>query len=290
MKTLTRYFPAAAFFGALLAFSGCDTVRTAQAVPRRPDYQIAVVETSRGLELSPRQMLDLRASAVNYLAENGLTRGGEYLVRIDLTPGVPAETDQWVVIRITSTPARTYTLLAAYPGSDDFYPYDYYGFYNFGYPGFSRNGYYDPFDRGYTKTNYYPPPVVWPPRDRKPDDRDHKPDDKDHKPGDKGNSPPGTHTRWDGNRPDPDRPRTNDHPPRSNDHGDDGRTRPTDRNTSPTWSGHGGGGSYSPPPAPVQAQPTYSPPPPPPARSEPPPRTDSKQPNPDRDNSQVNER
>ena len=285
MNTLLRYFPAAALLGALLAFAGCDTARTAQAGPRRPDYQIAVVETSQGLELSPRQMLELRASAVNYLAESGLNRGGEYLVRIDLTPGVPAETDQWVVIRITSTPARTYTLLAAYPGSDDFYPYDYYGFYNYGYPGFSRNGYYDPFDRGFTRTNYYPPPVVLPPRDRKPDDRDHKPDDKGHQPGDRGNSPPGTPTRWDGNRPDPDRPRT-----------DDDRTHrphPRNDNGSRPHDNDGGAGGASPRPqqsSPAYSPPTYSPPSPPPARSEPPPRTESKQPNPDRDNSQVNER
>ena len=237
MKTIVRYLSAAATLGALLIFSGCDTVRTARAVPSRIDYQVTVVEKSKGPELTPQQVAELRASALNYLAENGLNRGGEYLLKVSLTPGQPEDTDQWVVLRISSTPARTYTLLAAYLGPGDFYPYD---FYNYGYPGYSRYGYYDPFDCGYGKAGYLPSAPV-PPRD--------------HKPGDKDKHPPATHTRWDGNRPNPDRPH-------STDHRDDGRDQPNDSNTGSSRSGHGNGDSsstprpaYNPPPAPVRAEP-----------------------------------
>ena len=259
MKILVRFPSAAATLGALLIFPGCDTVRTAQAVPSRMGGQVTVVEKSKGLELTPQQVTELRDSALNYLAESGLNRGGEYLLNVNLTPGQPEDTGQWVVLRISSTPARTYTLLAAYPGPGDFYPYD---FYNYGYPGYSRYGYFDPFDYGYGKAGYRPSAPV-PPRE--------------HKPGDKDKHPPATHTRWDGNRPIPDRP----HPP---DYRNDGRDRPNDCDIGSSRSGHGKGDSsstprpaYDPPPAPVRAEPA--------PRSEPTPQTSQ-----DRFNSQTIER
>lgn len=292
MNTFARYASLAAALSALLITSGCFTTESAGTVPARVDYQITVVDNSKGLQLTKEQAAEIRASAVNYLKENGLTQGGEYLVRVSLTPDRPEETEQWVVLRISNVPARTYTLLGAYPASDDLYPYDFYGFYNYGFPSFARYGYYDPMGYGYGYGGSYFPPGNWP--------------DWNHKPRDYPKHPPGTHTRWDGNRPNPDQPpgpdcqpdpnkpkkrdRTDYDRPRAGDNqphrpypAGEPRQRPRNRDDDSSWSGRnhnsgqgdprpstaGSAPAYNPPPAPVQSAPSNNPPP---ARAEPAPR------------------
>ena len=288
MKTLARYLSTAVALGALLAFAGCTT-QTARAVPSRTNYQVTVVESSKDLKLTEQQAAEIRSSAVAYLKENGLSRGGEFFVKVNLTPGSPEETDRWVVLRISSLPTRTYTLLAVYPGPDDSYPFDYYRFNgSYRYAGFGGYGYYDPFDYG--SSGYYgggyPSPTP-PPHHSKPGDKDN------HKPGDNDNHPPATHTRWDPNSPHPDTPRTWD------------RDHSSDNNSGSRWSGHrnsegssssgsgsssssgsgsysgsSSGSSYSPPPAPSYSPPpapSYSPPPAP-THDTSSSRTDQKQP------------
>jgi hypothetical protein len=257
MNTTARLLPIAAILSALLVWPGCSTTSTARRTPAKAPVQVTVVESSKGLELTPELLADLRRSVAKYLAEQGYGQEGEYLVKVNLTPDQPEEKGQWVVMRITNQPARTFTLLAAYPGADDFYPYDHYGYYNYGYPSYARYGYYDPLDFGWGYGGYYPPATVTPPRA--------------HQPGDKRDPrPPGTRTRWDGNRPDnnrPDHSRPDDSRPRpSYPRNDDTRGRPRDYNPGGSGSGHGGGGSYSPPPPPAYNRPpqSYSPPPPPP--------------------------
>lgn len=265
MKAFARYLSAAAVLGALLVFTGCTTTTTARTGASGRTYQIAVVESSKGLAITPQLMTELRDSVAKYLNDEGLTRDGEYVVKVNLTPGVPEDTGQWVVLRINSTPARTYTLLAAYPGVDDYYPYEFHGYYNYSDAGYLPYGYYDPLGYGYGYGyggGYFPVGPVSP---------------RDRRPGDNNNHPPVARTHWDNNRPDPDHPRSNGpERPRPNDsrtHTDnprgDGRDRTHDNNTGSSWSGHGNGGgsSYSPPPAHVSPPPPSSPPPPAPASS-----------------------
>jgi hypothetical protein len=251
MNTPARFATVAAALGALLLFSGCFTTKTARMESPRDAYQLSVVDKSTDLEVTPQLLADLRGSVLKYLNEEGYTREGEYLVKVNLTPNLPEDAGQWVVVRVDSLPVRTYTLLAAYPGADDYYPFDFRGYYDYGYPTFARYGYYDPFDY-YYGGNIAPPPA--PPRHDKPGDRD--------------NHPPTTHNRGDDRtpnsdrRPDNHRPRPEDnHPrpdnyhPRSDNPRSDDRSNWRDRGPRPESSGQSGGGSYSPPPAP-----SYSPP------------------------------
>ncbi|SDR65368.1 hypothetical protein [Opitutus sp. GAS368] len=261
MKNLARFAPVAAVLGTVLFFSGCATPRSARVTRARPVAEFTVVESSTQKELTPAQLGELREAVANYLHEQGLTSNRRYYVKISFPGENPGDEEQWAIVRIGSLPTRTYTILAAYPGPDDYDPYDYYG-YNAGYDGLARYGYYDPFDYNY---GYYTRPA---PR------RDHKPDDR---PGDKPDHPRTVPTRWDNKRPDPDQPRwrDRDHPDNPNprngarNHPDDGgrkrdgggsRDGGRDRPASP------GGGSTAPRPA-------YTPPAP--VRSDPPARSES---------------
>jgi hypothetical protein len=267
MKKLARMVAMAVALGAALMFSGCST-RTAKAPQSRakPVMDFAVVESSTEKELTPAQLAELRAAVVNYLEEQGYRENQVYFVRVSFPAENPAEEPQWAVVRISNLPGRTYTVLAAYPGADDYYPYayDFYrnGYYNPAFSGFSRWGYYDPFDYNYG--GYTPRPV--PPRDYvKPD-----------KPGDKPNHPPGTRTRWDGTpRPQPDEPRGNVTPPRTPTRERWNRERPENADGSPRsyTPGNRGSGdrSHSPPPERTYSPPPVSNPPPAPVRSDPPP-------------------
>jgi hypothetical protein len=155
-------------------------------------------------------------------------------------------------VRIGNLPAQTYTVLAAYPGPDDYYPYDYYryGDYNPAYAGFSRWGYYDPYDYNY---GGYSRPV--PPRDQ----------GKPHQPAGKPDHPPGSRTRWDSTpRPHPDQPRSNAYPPRTANPERWARERTENRGNQPrakSANTNSGSRPSSPPP-----ERSYSPPP---FRSEP---------------------
>ncbi len=273
MKKLATFAPLAAVLGLVFFLSACTTPQSARVTRPRPVAEFTVVESSTKKELTPAQLAELRDAVADYLHEQGLADNRVYYVKIAFSGETPEDEGQWAIIRIGNLPKRTYTILAAYPGPDDYYPYDYYG-YNTGFNGLARYGYYDPFDYNY---GYYNRPA---PR------RDHHPDDR---PGDKPDRPRTTPTGWDNHRPDPDhsrpdRPRTpTPAPPVARDH--DRPDNPTPRTTTRNRSDDGGrdaggtrdwgrdhssGGSSS--PAPVYT------PPPAPVRSAPPPRNESPSP------------
>lgn len=248
MNPLARHLTAAAALGALLLFSGCFTTRSVRASPDRSDYRFTVVDKSQDLELTEKMMADLQLSAVKYLKEQNLDRDGEYLLEVKYPPESPDDTTRWVVLQIVRQPARSFTLLAAYPGADDYFPYDFPGYYSYGYPSYYRYGYgyYDPFNYGYG--GYIPTAYV---------------PGGNYKPRDKENHPPTNRPRWEGKRPDPNRSGRDNHPPRPSNPGYAGRDRSHDGNSGGSGPGHGsGGGSYSPPP------PAYNPPPSPPPAAE----------------------
>ena len=232
MNTPARYTLTAAALGALLLFSGCFTTRDVRTEPGREVSQFAVVDKSKDLEVTPQLLAELRTSVAKYLKEEGYTRAGEYTVKVNFTPDLPEGTGKWVVVRLGNVPARTFTLLAAYPGADVYYPYDYRGFYNYGSPAFARFGYYDPYD--YYYGGYFPPAGL---------------PSNNYRPVDRNNHPPGTPNRWDGHNPNPDRRPDNNHP-RTDNPRSDSRDHPRDSSPPPeTASRNNGGASSSPPPA-----------------------------------------
>jgi hypothetical protein len=191
MNTLARFVSIAAVLGAAFSLVGCVT-HPARSSRAKVVQEFSVVESSTEKELTPEQVADLRQAVANYLQSQGLADGRTYYVKVTFPSANPDEEPQWAVVRIGGQSVQTYTVVAAYPGRDDYYPYDFYspGYsgYSFssyypGYGGFSRWGYYDPFDYNY---GYYHRPV---PRD--PNGKD-KPD----QPGKKPEPPTGTHTRW----------------------------------------------------------------------------------------------
>jgi hypothetical protein len=212
MNTLVRFASVAAVLGTALVFSGCvSTPARSSHLTVEPEF--SVVESSTEKELTPEQIADLRQAVANYLRGQGLTDGRTYFVRVTFPTTTPDEEPQWAVVRIGGQSVQTYTVIAAYPGRDDYYPYDFYsaGYtysnYNPGYGGFSRWGYYDPFDYNY---GYYHRPE---PRNHGKSDKPDKPD-QPHKP----NTPvqpehkrsPGPSNRWNNpSRRDDDQPRGN---------------------------------------------------------------------------------
>lgn len=242
MKTFARRKIIVFALGAGLLLSGCSTTTTiSRRLPAKVEF--TVVESSTEMELTPRQLAELRLSVSNYLREQGLTASGRYYVKVMFPATKPAEAPQWVIVQIDNTAAQTYTVLAAYPGPDDYYPYDYYRTgYDRSYYGLPQYGYYNP--PGYPY-GAHPRPVS-PREDNKHDGR------ADH--------PPVTHTRWDNvPRTDADQRRTHDDPPRSDisDQRDHDRSRDHDRNRDRGGSNE----RYSPvpsaPPRPVAAPPDY---------------------------------
>ncbi len=241
MKTLVRYLSAAAALGAAFFLSGCTT-QTARGPRVEPVAEFTVVESSTEKELTPAQLVELREAVVKYLHSQGLRSNQLYYVKVSFPPANPEDEPQWAVVRIGNFPSQTYTVLAAYPGRDDYYPYDYYrhGYYNPAFAGFSRWGYYDPFDYNY---GGYSRPV--PPRDH----------GKPHKPDGKPDHPPGTRTRWDNTpRPNPDQPRTNAYPPRTANPERWARERSENRGYTPSEPRKTGGSSgYSSNPTPERS-------------------------------------
>jgi hypothetical protein len=253
-----------------------------------------VVESSTKKDLTQEQMDELRDAVANYLHDQGVADNRVYYVKVTFPGETPEDAAEWAIVRIGGVPARTYTILAAYPGPDDYSPYDYYG-YNAGFDGFARYGYYDPFDYNY---GYRTRPV--PPRTRDHD----RPDDR---PGDKPDHPRTSPTGWDNHkRPDPDQPRRDNPrnppstPPRTRDH--DRPDNPTTRTWTRDRSDDGrrddgrrdGGGSRDlgrDRTSGGTASPNYRPPDP--VRSDPPPRNEPSRPaqNPrDRTDQPTNER
>lgn len=250
MKTIVRYLSIAAALGAAFVLSGCTT-QTARGPRVEPVAEFTVVESSTEKELTPAQLAELREAVINYLHSQGLRSDQLYYVKVSFPPANPGDEPQWAVVRIGNFPSQTYTVLAAYPGRDDYYPYDYYrhGYYNPAFSGFSRWGYYDPFDYNY---GGYSRPV--PPR------YDHGRPNHPNKPDDKPEHPPGTRTRWNHTpRTDADQPRSNTYPPRTANPERWARERSDNRGgytRSEPGNSSSGGRSYSPPP-----DRAYSPPP-----------------------------
>lgn len=245
MKIIARYLSAAAALGAVLVLSGCTT-QTAKAPRVEPVAEFTVVESSTEKELTPAQLVELREAVINYLHSQGLRSNQLYYVKVTFPPANPEDEPQWAVVRIGNFPSQTYTVLAAYPGRDDYYPYDYYrhGYFNPAFSGFSRWGYYDPFDYNY---GGYSRPV--PPGDP----------GKPHLPDGKPNHPPGTRTRWNNTpRTNPEPPLTNAYPPRSANPERWSRERADNRGgytRSDPSNSSSAGRTYSPPP-----ERSYSPP------------------------------
>jgi hypothetical protein len=281
MNTLARLVSAVAVLATTLVFSGCSTT-TARKPRLEVVSEFAVVESSTEQELTTAQMDELRKAVINYLQEQGLSGSRIYYVKVTFPTTRPDEQPQWAVVRIGNVPSRTYTVLAAYPGPDDYFPYDVYhtGYHHTGYrtgyfpgyAGFSRWGYYDPFDYNYGGYSGHPRPP-----------RDHpKPDKPDDKPTDKPAPPP---NRWEvPNRPNPENPRRGVYPPRPSTPTRWNRETP-DRDGGPRSlppRGSSGERSYTPPsershtPQPERSytppERSYSPPSPPPepVRSDPP--------------------
>lgn len=251
MNTHVRYVSAVALLGACLVFAGCNT-KSSQAPRPRVVEEFAVVESSTDKELTSAQLAELHTAVSRYLKQQGLVDNRFYYVKVTFPQANPGEPEQWAIVRVGTTTARTYQVLAAYPGPDDRYPYDYHYYragystgYFPGYAGFSNWGYYDPYDYNY---GYYSGPYQpVPPRDHNKPDRPDRPD-----------YPPAARNRWEHTpRGDSDQPRN--YPPRTanperwardradHDRGSGGRTR--EREDRPERS--------SPPP---RQETSYSPP------------------------------
>lgn len=250
MKPFTRLIAVAVALGAGLFWAGCTT--TVSHAPRQhPGVDFAVVESSTAKELTPAQIDELRETVIAYLHDEGLTGNQVYLVKVNFATASPDEVAQWVIVRIGNISARTIQVLAAYPGADDYYPYDHYrfGYYSPGYYGFSRYGYNGPY---YYDSGKYLPPL--PPRVQpKPDDRYDKPD-----------HPPTTRTRWDRTpRTDSDQPKRH-HPPRTENPEHRNRNRSDDGHHNRYADKDHSSASGNTPPRPAQdnsSSPSYAPPP-----------------------------
>lgn len=250
MKPSVRFALATAAVGAGLFLSGCTTT-VSQAPQPKPLVEFTVVESSTQQELTPAQLDELRESVIAYLRDNGLTGNRVYLVKVNFATANPDELPQWVIVRIGNISARTFQVLAAYPGADDSYPYDHYrlGYYSPGHYGISRYGYNDPY---YYDSGKYLPPV--PPRVHpQPDDRNDKPD-----------HPPTPRTRWDRTpRTGSDQPGRH-HPPRTENPEHRGRNRADDGDHKRYADKDLSSASGNTPPRPAQdssSSPTYAPPP-----------------------------
>jgi hypothetical protein len=282
MTPFMRFVSAAVALGTALFLSGC--VNHSASAPRpKVTMEFAVVESSTEKELTPEQVAALRKAVANYLREQGLTDGRTYYVKVTFPNADPNDEPQWAVVRIGGQAEQTYTVIAAYPGRDDYYPDDFYrtnysySSYYPGYYGFSRWGYYDPFDYNY---GYYHRPT--PPRDHtKPD----KPDDK------KPYHPPGDWTRWNNRPPTDGTPARNGYAPRTTEPDRAPRDRVDARDVTARSNGRADRPerTYAPPerssPQPERTytppERSYSPPPSPPERSYTPPAdTSSSRPEP----------
>ncbi len=261
MSFSARFLAAAVLCGATLVFTGCVTNKSARTprVERLADF--AVVESSTAKPLTPAQLAEIKRGATHYLQEQGLAGERMYFVKVTFASADPLADPEWAIVRIGNLPAQTYTVLAAYPGADDYYPQDYYryGYYD-RYGPFTRVGYsYDPFDSyhnygggyyGPTRPPRHPHNPTQPTQPGKPDDQPVSKPDRPRTPPPPGLKPsyPGDRDRWTRNR-------------------DDGNS------SRPVPTSSSAGNSYTPPPAPSYSPPpAYNPPPPPPVRSEPTPQ------------------
>jgi hypothetical protein len=151
MTPLARIVAVTALSIAGLFFAGCVTqtskVPQAAKVQRvEPVPEFTVIESSTNKELTPEQLATLRESVANYLRDEGYDGKQTYDVKVDFPAEKPGDKAEWVIVRIGNRPGPTYTVLAAYQGADDYYPYEYYHY-----------GYYDPFYNGYPGWGYYDP-------------------------------------------------------------------------------------------------------------------------------------
>jgi hypothetical protein len=258
MKTLVRFIPTAAALVAALFVAGCASKTAKQPLVVEPVVEFAVMESSTAKELTPTELADLRAAVANYLQSQGLASDRLYYVKVRFPSAQPDGAEEWAIVRIGNVPQQTYTVLAAYPGADDYYPYDYY---RYGYYArFSHAGYYDPYDYNY---GTYRPPYYYPHPPGHQPGQPGKPGNPDGQPG----QPTATPTRWNTTAgPNQDRP-PGDYPPRSGP-GSPGRwarDRAENSGNNNRTSTPAPAKSYSPPPSSPSPSPA-------PARSEPSPQ------------------
>jgi hypothetical protein len=269
MKTIVQAFQLAALLGAGLYFSGCATepvVKTSLRSTRH--FTSQVVESSTDHALTPAELRQVRAGAINFVESQPQLGPGNYYVRVDFAPDAPGAAAGWAIVRITADDAARYTLLSQYaePEAGYNYPDDSYD----DYPDFrffsASYGYYDPYE-------YYYPGYSRPLRPRHPSDagqprRQANPRD-DHRDDRRTGSGPGPDNHSDRRTRDGD---DRSHPDRNQRPAYDGNRRPELAPTSaparspgntPRGSDGGGRGGYTPP---ASSRESYSPP----ARSAPP--------------------
>lgn len=217
MNAFTRLMGGTLALAGVLFFNGCHSPAARAPLPK-VTVDFAVVESSTEKELTPRQLTDLREAVLAYLHEQGLVGGRTYYVRVEFPAMNPADGPQWAIVRINNHSTQTYRVIAAYPGSDDYYPYDYgrSGYSHGGYSGFTRYDYPDPYH--HDSRNYFPPTNRYhhPKPDQPEPKRDHPPRTEPERPRSPGTPPLAPVTGHRKRNPDPDRDRSpDDTPPRS---------------------------------------------------------------------------
>ena len=136
--------------------SGCAS-STPTATYRQPAQDFEVVESSAKRPLTDSEKAEVRASVASYLDREGATEGGDYFLKVYLTPeNVDAESE-WVVVRFTRYTTQRVAVVDAYSYDYATYaPYYSYDIYPYGYGCVSRIAfqyYVDPF---YHNRYYYP--------------------------------------------------------------------------------------------------------------------------------------
>src|SRR5262249_44403173 len=140
MKTLLRVIGFSAALGAAFFSAGCSSTTTRTTRVKAPPlrFEMTLVESSTDRQLSPAEMEQVRPGAVNCLASQKDLVPGDYYVRVNFTPDASDANGDWAIVRLTSRPEPTYSLVAAYPaemGDDaegDVYAANYYD-YDYGY-------------------------------------------------------------------------------------------------------------------------------------------------------------
>lgn len=144
-------------------------------------------------------MAEVRASVASFLQREGANDGGDYYVKVFLTPATPEAEPEWVMVRFTRYTAQRVALVNEYNVGDELYsPYYGYDLYPWGDSCVTRLSfqyYVDPF---YGRRSYYYPRHGYVggyhPRDRDRG-RDH-----DGRPGNRPARPP-THVNPNGSNP-----------------------------------------------------------------------------------------
>jgi hypothetical protein len=144
-----------------LAFAGLGSGCASSPQPvayHQPAQDFEIVESSAPRALTDSELAEVRSSVAAYLDREGATDGGDYFLKVYLTPENADAASEWVVVRFTRYTAQRVAVVNSYPYNDLLYsPYYSYDLYPYGYGCVSRISfqyYVDPFyGRHYP---YYP--------------------------------------------------------------------------------------------------------------------------------------